>query len=156
MVPLWRKAKDSRILISKRNRDFLFSPPAHKKRQNITVRGGAKGGDKSFSDRTKNRRRSAPLSAPHRSTMTNAMPWSGKTTPWLPFTVMKAASTILPSLSDRNKDTQLSERDYRPLPDKEEPDHTHRPSLIHHTCLFGQWGKSLQYQDEEGYSAVPF
>ena len=34
-----------------------------------------------FSDRTKNRKRSAPSSVPCRSTMTNAVPWSGKTTP---------------------------------------------------------------------------
>ena len=48
MAPLWRKAKDSKILISKRNRDFCFLP-TRKKRQNITVWGGAKGGDKRWS-----------------------------------------------------------------------------------------------------------
>ena len=36
---------------------------------------------KYFSDRTKNRKRSAPLSVPCRSTMTNAVPWSVKITP---------------------------------------------------------------------------
>ena len=36
---------------------------------------------KYFSDRTKNRKRYAPLSVPCRSTMTNAVPWSGKTMP---------------------------------------------------------------------------
>ena len=48
VAPLWRKAKDSKILISKRNRDFCFLP-TRKKRQNITVWGGAKGGDKRWS-----------------------------------------------------------------------------------------------------------
>ncbi|WP_348717453.1 hypothetical protein [uncultured Alistipes sp.] len=45
MAPLRRKAKDSKILISKRNRDFLFSGGTQK-RQNITVIGVPKGGAK--------------------------------------------------------------------------------------------------------------
>jgi len=33
VAPLRRKAKDGKILISKRNQDFLFSPDMQKKRQ---------------------------------------------------------------------------------------------------------------------------
>lgn len=33
VAPLRRKAKDGKILISKRNQDFLFSPGTQKKRQ---------------------------------------------------------------------------------------------------------------------------
>jgi hypothetical protein len=33
VAPHQRKAKDSKILISKRNQDFLFSPGTQKKRQ---------------------------------------------------------------------------------------------------------------------------
>ena len=41
----------------------------------------------------------------------------------------------------QSEDEQLPKRDCRPVPDKEEFDYTHRPALVRHICLFGQWSK---------------
>ncbi len=57
------------------------------------------------------------------------------------YPACKKKGVLLPVCPLQSEDEQLPERDCRPMPDKEEPDYTHRPPLVRHICLFGQWGK---------------